>query len=251
MVGSSQWRFSPTSRSRNPSRRSSFKNKTWEGRLPGSGGGSVRLHSMLCQACSGLRALRVRERPMASMRLRVASSNSSASSSRRASNRSRSVASGSAMRASARASRSAAWAASSFSGKTSHSNDPKVGAHGRASAPAVRARTWRRIRRRNASDGLGRAGSMPSRSGSSSCMRLDQSEGGSALAACRAASSGVVKAGRSATRSSSRLARPRARDLPPSAPRSQRRSSAVSPPESAAENALSAAPNTWWPSSKT
>ena len=50
--------------------------------------------------------------------------------------------------------------------------------------------------------------------------------------------------GRAATSSSIRRFRPRARDRPPSAPSSQRRSSAVSWPDSSAENALSAASNT-------
>ena len=53
------------------------------------------------------------------------------------------------------------------------------------------------------------------------------------------------------TSSSSRRLMPRARERPPSAPSSQRRSSAPSTPESSAEKALSAASNTWWPSSKT
>ena len=45
--------------------------------------------------------------------------------------------------------------------------------------------------------------------------------------------------------------RPLPRRPRPSGPRIQRRSSAASCPESAAEKALSAASNRWWPSSNT
>ena len=71
----------------------------------------------------------------------------------------------------------------------------------------------------------------------SSPSRADQPGAGRARAACKAASSGVSSSGRLATSSSTRRARPRARDRPPSAPSSQRRSSAVSWPDRVAENA--------------
>ncbi len=118
----------------------------------------------------------------------------------------------------------------------------------------VRASTWWRISRRNASVGLGRPVTLSRerRFGMVvSPSRLCQPGAGSARAAWSAASSGVSSIGRAATSSSMRRFRPRARDRPPSAPSSQRRNSAVSRPDSSAENALSAASNTWWPSSNT
>ena len=137
------------------------------------------------------------------MRLRVVSSMSSASSSSRASSRSRSVASGSAIRPNARASRSAAWAASSL--------DRKHVAFHRAAAPAPglgAGGAGQHLAADQPQERLGRVGpggfdAVELRA--SSCMRLAQSDGGSALAACNAASSGASRSGRSATSSSSRL----------------------------------------------
>ncbi len=94
---------------------------------------------------------------------------------------------------------------------------------------------------------VGLPGLQPPSSGTASDKRMDQPGAGRARAACRAASSGASSSARPPTNSSRRRRRPRARDAPPSAPSSQRRSSAPSMPLNTAANALSAASKTWCP----
>ena len=154
MVGSSQCRCRPTSTSR-PSRRSSRRNITCCGRVPGSGGSAATPRSISCQAVRRSSARRRIERQAASMRLRIAASSSSASSSSRAPSRSASVRNGAARRARLRPRVSAASARPGPAGNRSHSS--LLRAPGSAS-PWVRARTWRRATRRNASDGFWPAG---------------------------------------------------------------------------------------------
>ena len=251
-VGSSQWRCSPTSTSRMPSRRSIRRNITWSGLTPGSTDGSVRPRSIPCQAASGLSARRVNERQTASIRDRIAASRSSASSSKRAVRRAHSVAVGSAILRSARSNALADVPSTSPIGNTSHSNAPQAaGRPGAASALPTLASTWRCISCRNTSVGLARAASIPVSSGPSSVNRWDHPPAGNDRAAWSIASSGVSNSGRPATSSSTRRRKPRARERPPSAPNNQRRSSAASSPDNTAENAESAASKRWCPSSNT
>ena len=235
MVGSSQCRCSPTSMVAHRPRTVQLA------RTARGWARSARLRLRLGQAPaaspasadSGFSARRFSDRPIASIRLRVAASMSSASSSSRASRRSRRVASGSAMRASARARLSAAFGSRRVEREDVAFRADRLRVRpkpARSVAPAVRASTWRRTRRRNASVGFGRRCRCPRAPGPSSARRAAQPARGQRAGGLQRRFQRRLQVGRSATSSSIRRFRPRARDRPPSAPSSQRRSSAVSRP---------------------
>ena len=117
--------------------------------------------------------------------------------------------------------------ASGGSGKTSHSQRPR--SRRLASSPRMRASTWRRTRRRKASVGFGAAGvdAGEFRAVARPAGRTSRGPAARGRPAARRPAGSPVRAGRRPVpRCGAR--RPRARERPPSAPSSQRRSSAVS-----------------------
>ena len=247
MVGSSQWRCRPTSISRPPSTRASRRNRIWSGRLPRLRrrlgqrmqhvlpGGERRQGAAVERAAGGLDAVARRgvhvvrllvqaaEQPFAQRGDRLGDAGQRAGEPLR------------------------------------RLRDARAEREDVAFQP--RPRRPRPSRRARAPDGGSAAGTPrsdwacrhPGRQvpdGPRRCGRTSPAQAARAPpAARRPAASPAAGGPRPVPRCRRRS--PRARDRPPSAPSSQRRISAVSSPESSAENALSAASNTWWPSSNT